>query len=48
MQVISTLGKAIDCTHKAAIDYATVVDREVSLGYDYLYTLKSNKFNFII
>ncbi|XP_052273758.1 E3 ubiquitin-protein ligase UBR2-like isoform X2 [Dreissena polymorpha] len=27
-QVISTLQKAVDCTHKAAVDYATTVDRE--------------------
>ncbi|XP_070569458.1 E3 ubiquitin-protein ligase UBR2-like isoform X2 [Ptychodera flava] len=27
-QVIDTLKKAVDCTHKEAVDFATVVDRE--------------------
>ena len=29
-QVISTLQRAVECSHKEAIDFATTVDREVS------------------
>ena len=30
IQVITSLQRAIDCTHKEAVDFATSVDREVS------------------
>ena len=29
LQVINTLQKAVECTQKEAIDFATTVDREV-------------------
>lgn len=33
LQVINALVKAISCTAKAASDFATIVDREVSQFY---------------
>ncbi|KAL5008356.1 hypothetical protein ScPMuIL_013937 [Solemya velum] len=34
-QVINTLQKAVDCTHKEAVDFATMVDREGRSGVRY-------------
>ena len=30
--MITTLERAVDCTHKEAIDFATTVDREVRIN----------------
>ena len=37
MQVITTLERAVDCSHKEAIDFATTVDREVSISHMQFY-----------
>lgn len=44
-QVIYTLQKAVSCSHKEALSFATAVDREVSTAHELLKTQKQTASN---